>query len=692
MRNTSQTLPDVLTRWSVERPQHLALRFLAENEEEAARVTYRDLQHSALKTARLVAENAKPRERALLVFDTSPEFVTSMFGCFYADVVGVPVDPPHGRRAIRGWGNIRRIASDCRPALILTTRALYEQWEEPLDTLARTVSSRIVVVDEAAGDGPHRTLPQLHDPNQPAFLQYTSGSTGMPKGVMVTHRNLMTNLQSLRRAMTVSAESTLVSWLPLFHDLGLIAFVFQPLHAGCSVTLMSPAAFIRKPVRWLRAITRYGGTVSAGPDFSYRFCCERVSDEECRGLDLSSWNLALNAAERVSALTLERFAEHFAPYGFRAEAQQPGYGMAEATLMISGRVRAEPIRTMPAPPQDRFAYASPRAAGSTAAAERVVSCGRVAAEAELRIVDPETRLGLEDGQIGEVWIRGENVTAGYWNQPEESAQVFGATVADTGEGPFLRTGDLGFVDGGEIFLIGRLKEIIIIRGRNYAPQDFEEAVGFCHPALHTGHITAGSLIRDEQEVLAIVAEIDRAYLQGFDAGEVVSAILEAVSTGFEIGVSHVALLRPGSMPKTTSGKLKRLECNRMLAAGELEPLHEWRLPSPEIPSPAAGETAAHPRIEGCDREQRVDGILAWLRRQLADALGCPMEEIAIQEPFVRFGLDSSSAIELAGQLEAWLGSPAPPTVFWEYPHPLALAEYLADLAGTDENAAAPAVA
>lgn len=672
------TLPDLLSRWSNERPLHLALRFLAESEEETARLTYQELQQRALQIANLLAEHARPRERALLVFDTSPEFVLSLFGCFYADVVAVPVDPPHGRRA---WAGIGKIAADCRPAVILTTQALFRRWGESFESFARTVSARILLVD-AASSAPSRDLPRVLDPEQPAFLQYTSGSTGTPKGVMVTHRNLMTNLPMLRQAMNVSAESILVSWLPLFHDLGLIAFALHAVHAGCSVTLMSPTVFMSKPVRWLRAITRYGGTVSAGPDYSYRLCTEQVSDEELRDLDLSTWSLALNGAERVSARTLERFAERFAPCGFRAEALLPAYGMAEATLMISSRILEEPVRTLPVPPQDRFAYAIPLEGGSADSIDKVVSCGRVPAGTEVRIVDPETHRVREDGQIGELWARGGHVTAGYWQRPEESKRVFGATLADTGEGPFLRTGDLGFVDGGEIFLIGRLKEIIIIHGRNYAPQDVEEAVVVSHPALRTGHVIAGSLMRDEQEVLTIAAEIDREHWRSFDGDEVVSAILEAVAATFGIGVAYVALLRPVSLPKTTSGKLKRLECRRMLAAGEWQPLHEWSVRAPETPSAGVDEVAeepAYPCLEGCDREQRTDEILAWLCRQLAHALGCPQEEIAIEEPFTRYGLDSARAAGLAEKLEVWLGSPVSPTAFWERPHPLALAEHLADL-------------
>ena len=689
VESSQATLLDVLFRWATERPRETAFRFLSEDQTETALLTFADVERNARSIAAQLRKHTAFQDRFLLIFETGPTFVTSLFGCFCANVIAVPVDPPHGRRA---WAALSGIAADCQPAVILTTSAMRNRWSEAITAVASAASSRILLVDEWPSSGhsdADRVRPRISDPHQPAFLQYTSGSTGAQKGVVVTHHNIMAHLPRLREAMGVSSASVLVSWLPLFHDMGLIALALQAVHAGCSVTLMSPTAFVRRPARWLQAITRYGGTVTAAPDYGYRLCCEKVSREERRHLDLSSWSVALNGAERISPGTLRRFNETFAPCGFNPDAWLPAYGMAEATLMISARHRdVSKVRIESVPAQEHLPYASPDSDMLDA-----VSCGRGFGDLDVRVVEPETRLALEDGQIGEVWAKGEQITAGYWNRPEESEKAFAATLADTGAGPYLRTGDLGFLVGGELFLIGRLKEIVIIRGRNHASQDIEEIVVASHAALRTGHVVAGARLRDGVEELAIAAEVERERSRALDGEEVVTAILEAVSATFAITASHIVLLRPGSIPKTSSGKLKRLECRRMLAVREWTPLHEWELPheSSGVPSLDTGPSAGQdcPSLDGLDRDARVGVILGWLHRRLAERLNCAAEEIADDEPFARLGLDSSAATALAGELADWLEIPADPTLFWEHPDPLTLVEHLGDTVQTSETATAP---
>lgn len=686
------TLLDVLFRWATERSGETAFRFLSEDQTEGAVLTFADVERHARSIAAQLRKHTAFQDRALLIFETGPTFVTSLFGCFYANLIAVPVDPPHGRRS---WAALDSIAADCQPAVILTTSAIRSRWNEAITALASAASSRILLVDQwpsSARNDVGRIRPRISDPRQPAFLQYTSGSTGSQKGVIVTHRNIMAHLPKLREAMGVSSESVLVSWLPLFHDMGLIALALQPFHAGCSVTLMSPTAFVRRPSRWLQAITRYGATVTAAPDYAYRLCCEKVSREERKDLDLSTLRVALNGAERISPSTIQRFSETFAPCGFNPDAWLPAYGMAEATLMITARHRdVDPVRVEPVPPQKHLPYACPDSNMLDA-----VSCGRGYGDLDVRVVDPEACRALEDGQIGEVWAKGEQITAGYWNRPEESDTVFAATLVDSGAGPYLRTGDLGFLVEGELFLIGRLKEIVIIRGRNYASQDIEETVVASHVALRIGHVVAGARLRDGVEELAIAAEIERERSRALHAEEVVNAILEAVSATFAITASQIVLLRPGSIPKTSSGKLKRLECRRMLAAREWTPLHEWELPleGPGMSSLDARASAKQdcPNLDGLDQDARVSVILGWLHRRLAVTLNCAAEEIADEEPFARLGLDSSVAAALADELADWLEIPADPTLFWEHPDPLTLVEHLSDTVQSSEaKTAAPSI-
>ncbi len=409
------------------------------------------------------------------------------------------------------------------------------------------------------------------DPSTPAFLQYTSGSTALPKGVIVTHGNILHNEAMIRAAFGQSEESVIVGWLPLYHDMGLIGNVLQPLAAGATCVLMPPLAFLQRPVRWLQAIHRYRATTSGGPDFAYDLCVRKVGPEQRAGLDLSSWKVAFNGAEPVRAETLDRFAEAFAPCGFRREAFYPCYGLAEATLFVAGGRLGEP------PVVGRFAAAGLErgeaipSPASRAKAGCWSAAARPGAGSGSLVADPGTGEPLAPGQVGEIWVAGPSVAAGYWSRPEETARTFRARLAGDsgqGDGPFLRTGDLGFVRGGELFVTGRLKDLIILRGRNHYPQDIERTAEQAHPELEPGGAAAFSVDVAGEERLVIAHEVGRRFARsGVPVAQVAAALRLAVAEEHEVQVHEVVLLRTGTLPRTSSGKVQRHACRAAWLAG-----------------------------------------------------------------------------------------------------------------------------
>ncbi len=553
------SLVSVLRGHSQAKPDLVLYRFLGKGESETERLTCFDLDRRARAIAARLQAAGHPGDRALLLFPPGLEFIAAFMGCLYAGVAAVPAYPPNPNQSL---SRLQGIASDAAARFLLTTAA-------QLDGLAGSVSSipALAAADWVATDAvAEAAADDWRDPGitdeTAAFLQYTSGSTEAPRGVVISHGNLLCNERIIRAAFEHDETSIVAGWLPLYHDMGLIGNVLQPLFLGIPCILMSPLAFLQRPVRWLRAISDYRATTSGAPNFAYDLCVQRIRDEQCEGLDLSSWDLAYNGSEPVRAGTLERFSQRFAPYGFRREAFYPCYGLAENTLFATGGSKAAAATVRRADPAD------------ASEAALLVGCGHGWEDTRLLIVDPKTCVACPPGATGEVWIAGGSVARGYWNRPEVSARMFQARLADTGDGPFLRTGDLGFVDDGELFITGRLKEVIIIRGRNYYPQDIELTVEKCHPALRPHSGAAFSVTVGAEERLVVVQEVERKTLRSEDIDEVAGNIVEAVAQEHGLTVYDTVLLPPGTIPKTSSGKIQRKASRAVYLVGAFQSLSD----------------------------------------------------------------------------------------------------------------------
>jgi acyl-CoA synthetase (AMP-forming)/AMP-acid ligase II len=600
-------------------------------DQPAAHLTYAGLDLRARAIGAALQRLGASGQRALLLYPPGLEFVAAFFGCLYAGVVAVPAYPP---RSARNLPRLLEIARDARPAVALTTAEL----EAAIGGLATQVPELAALRLAATDQMPLEQAEAWSDPGAAAstlaFLQYTSGSTAAPKGVMVSHGNLLHNEEMIRQAFGQTAESVIVGWLPLYHDMGLIGNVLQPLYLGARCVLMSPIAFLQSPKRWLAAISRFRATTSGGPNFAYDLCVRKISPADRADLDLASWDLAFNGAEPVRAETMARFAEAFAGCGFEHSAFFPCYGLAEATLFVAGGSAASPARPAAtgAPAVTAAAgggeapHAGPRAAPRVAAFDRslleagearplsasdpasrtLVSCGRAWLDQELAIVDLATLTRCADRQIGEVWVRGPSVAQGYWRRPEATAETFDGRLAGDAAAkppdpansppPFLRTGDLGFLDGGELFITGRWKDLIIIRGRNLYPQDVELTVERSHPALRPGCCAAFSIELGEEERLVAVQELERgegdAPLQSAAVEAIGEAVRRAVAEEHEAQLQQLVLVRAGTIPKTSSGKIQRRACRAALLGGKLEVLGVSALGGPE---PAPEPDGAAPR-------------------------------------------------------------------------------------------------
>jgi acyl-CoA synthetase (AMP-forming)/AMP-acid ligase II len=547
--------------------------------QEADHLTFAGLDLRARAIGAALQRLGAGGQRALLLYPPGLEFVAAFFGCLYGGVVAVPAYPP---RSARNLPRLLEIARDARPAVALTTGQLAAAIGGLANQVPELAALRLVTTDELPLDQADSWSDPGASGSTLAFLQYTSGSTAAPKGVMVSHGNLLHNEEMIRQAFRQTAESVIVGWLPLYHDMGLIGNVLQPLYLGARCVLMSPIAFLQSPKRWLAAISRFRATTSGGPNFAYDLCVRKIAPADRADLDLASWDLAFNGAEPVRPETMARFAEAFAGCGFQADAFFPCYGLAEATLFVAGGSAAGTAGTAPRIAAFDRAQLEAGAAkplpASDPASRTLVSCGRAWLGQELAVVDPATLTRCPDGQVGEVWLRGPSVAQGYWKRPEATAETFdghlAAGPATDRAAPFLRTGDLGFVDGGELFVTGRLKDLIIIRGRNLYPQDIELTVERSHPALRPGCGAAFSIELAEEERLVVVQELERNATDTpppvESVEEIGDAVRRAVAEEHEAQVQQVVLLRAGSIPKTSSGKIQRRACRAALLAGKLD--------------------------------------------------------------------------------------------------------------------------
>jgi 8-amino-7-oxononanoate synthase len=647
-------------------PNDIAFSYLIDGENEQIHLTYSELDQKARAIGAWLQAHDLVGERALLLYPAGLDFIVAFFGCLYADVVAVPVYPPRRNRSMY---RIQAIADDAEAKVALTTQVVLERVLPIIDetphlkqlTWLPTCSITPSTSDEW-------TMPDVHGESL-AFLQYTSGSTGIPKGVVLSHANLMHNSALIAYAFEHTRSGTGVFWLPSYHDMGLIGGILQPLYVGRPNVLMSPMSFLQKPYRWLSAISRFRGTTSGGPNFAYDLCVQKITPEQRKTLDLSHWRLAFNGAEPVRAETLDAFAKAFAPCGFRREAFYPCYGLAEATLIVSGgfAFRSPIIRSFDAAAISRRQVIETKP--NTKGARALVGCGQNLPDQKIVIADPDALTSCPANQIGEIWVHGASMAQGYWQQPEATERTFRAKLKDTGEGPFMRTGDLGFLQDGELFVTGRVKDLIIIRGVNYYPQDIEHTVQTSHSRLRRDCGAAFTVEIDGVEQFIVVQEVERHKQSGFDS--VFATVRRAIAREHELSPDAILLIKAGSIPKTSSGKIQRHACRDGYLAGNLDIVSQWRAADDHEPLPPIEETSKSQGV-GTDslstassvsqnveyppiNERLTEFVVAEIRRVAKERAN----GMTLDSPIVETGMDSLERMEIVSSLEEKFGGRIP---------------------------------
>ena len=666
------TLIDRIQEQAGIQPDKRAFTFLADGETEIDSLTYQQLNEKAKAIAFVLQNQNASGQRALLLYQPGLDFITAFLGCLYAGVVAVPVYPPRANRSIE---RLLAIVADAEASFALTTQSIREQVASKFTEHDATAKIRFIATDTVELSAVNWRYPEIATDSL-AFLQYTSGSTGKPKGVMVSYGNLIANSRAIQHCFGNQREHILTSWLPPYHDMGLIGSIIQPAYVGSSMYLMAPVTFLQRPYRWLQAISRYRGQTNGGPNFAYDLCVDKVTPEQKATLDLSCWELAFSGAEPIRAETIARFSEYFRECGFRREAFYPCYGMAESTLMITGSRRdANPVTAEFDPKEleeNRAVVAS-----SDRDSISLVSSGINSPGQKIVIANPESLTQCPDGEIGEIWAKSDSVARGYWNCPELSEASFNALLADTGSAGWLRTGDLGFLRDGELFVTGRLKDLIIIRGRNYYPQDIELTVDNVHEAIRTGNTAAFAVEVAGEEKLVVTPEIKRTALRKLNVEEVTKAIKSAIAQHHELQTHAIVLLKTGSIPKTSSGKIQRHACKAGYLDGSLNSVGEFQSTNATVQQKPNGQALDRQELfvqHGSNRQQ--NRIRDWLRENLAQRLGIPILEIDIYEPFASSGLNSVAAVSLSADLEDWLNIKLSPTIVYDYPNIAELAAYL----------------
>ncbi len=676
------TIVDLLRQRAAYRPHDRAFTFLVDGEHDELNITYAELDRKARALGSWLIERGMTGKRALLLYPSGLDFIAAFMGCLYGGAIAVPAYPPRKNRSVE---RIEAIAADADASVALTTRDVVDRLENlgaaapSLEHLTWLVDAEL---DPALADRWDR--PDI-DGDTLAFLQYTSGSTGTPKGVMLSHENLLHNSLRIMQAFEITRSQSGVFWLPSFHDMGLIGGILVPLYGGKFNVIMSPVAFLQKPLRWLQAISRYRATISGGPNFAYELCVRKTTPEQRAALDLSSWSLAFNGAEPVRAETIDAFCEAFAVSGFRREAFYPCYGLAESTLMVTGGMKFEQpvIRSFDAGAiETGAAVVLPQGQ----AGRRMVGSGRELDGQDVLIVDPHSCEPLPPGRVGEIWVSGPSVAQGYWNRPEESQATFGAMLAQPdpaapaqvvarwrpNPGPYLRTGDLGFFDNGELFVTGRLKDLIIIRGRNHYPQDLELSVEQATSLVRAGSLAAFAVDVEDRERVVIVAELERGRHDETEIATAFEAIRSRLAREHEVAAEAIVLVRPNSVPKTSSGKIQRHACRKQFLEGSLDVVEQhisWLAPPAQPERPAVemprlarqrplGEAARPLRPDRELPQEIVQTVFDHVRRIAKERA----TNLTLDTNIVELGLDSLERMEIVASLEEAFGARFPEQV------------------------------
>ncbi|NOY41808.1 MAG: AMP-binding protein [Planctomycetes bacterium] len=676
------TLADMLEHRANQHPERLAFVY----EEESGHVnefSYAKLDSRARAIAAWLAERTEPGDRVLLVYPPGLEFIAAFFGCVYAGVLPVPATYPKPRRPMP---RLNSIVADCHPRLVLThsssldglalegqSPAIRDLVWEPTDHLASSIGSGFQPVSRKSEDI--------------AFLQYTSGSTSDPRGVMVSHENLLHNMQAIYGGFAVGEHGgpkdipTGVFWLPAYHDMGLIGGILTPIFAGGTSYLLAPTTFLRRPLRWLELVSRVEADVSGAPNFGYKLVVEKTTPAERAELNLKSWRLAFCGAEPIHPETLNDFSAAFAEAGFNSSAFYPCYGLAEATLLATGGKGPSGPRILHVDRQELGSHRGVRLESTHPRAQALVGCGAALNDNLVKIVDPKTGVEREEGAVGEIWICGGSVALGYWNQDELNQEVFQASLPDNGSLNYLRTGDLGFYLDGELYVTGRLKDVIIIRGRNHYPHDIERTAQHAHEAVDMG--AAFSVEGEREEQLVVVHQLRREHRKA-DKNEVLREIRKRIVDEHELDPHAILLIRPVSLPITSSGKVQRNACREQYLTGQLPVVGEWtnRSTNEEGNSERADVLAASTGfLENVGQEVSAEltgEIQGWLIAWLTERANLNPGTMTPTTPFAELGIDSLTAVEISQELDQILGLQLPPMVIWSHPDPEALASYLAE--------------
>ena len=658
-----------LQYWALAKPETDAFRFLEGGEiDQVAKLSYSELDEKARSIAAQLVSAGYTGQRALMMYPPGLEFVAAFFGCHYAGVIPVPAYPP---RRNRNMTRINAINEDSQAAVTLTVKSVMEKQrqQDPQSNYNWLTTEDIPL--EIASDW----VPTKLTDNSLGLIQYTSGSTGSPKGVMLTHQNLIANARMITHAFSLNFEvAEAVSWLPLYHDMGLIGGCLTAAYNGICNTIMSPIAFLTKPIRWLRAISEFQAVCSGGPNFAYALCNDKVTPEQCEGLDLSSWEVAYNGAEPVRADVMDEFTRKFAPYGFRPEAHYPCYGMAETTLLVTGGdAKSEPIiRTFDqsALVEHRVSHVEP----SHENAKNLVGCGQVVPPEEVLIVNPETRRPLPDDQIGEIWVDSPSAGTGYWNKEEISEEIFRARLSPDNGKTYLRTGDLGFMDRGELFVSGRLKDMIIIRGVNRYPQDIEATAESCDYRTRNGGTAAFAFERWDREHLVVVCEVKRSR-DHKSWNDLIETIRSQVTSEHDLPPDAIVLVRAHSVPKTSSGKVQRHACREDFKNDRLLTVAKWISWEDNGGVEVASEnssvlTNGHVSEKGYTAEeltlhglfpQVVDAVIHFVKQAGRERT----KNVGLETNIVELGLDSLERMEIASNVQVAFGGTIPEDVLQE---------------------------